>query len=143
MESLSPNTKDGGRHDAILEREAQIIRLHKASTAIMEAELARLKGQSKEQRTLIKLQMDKLKKEAYDVQVAHQKGLYEDFLGINSMLNPLHQEARALTNYELGLSTWNDTPLMGAAINLDLSSRPLVSESLSVPPHYTESYLER
>ncbi len=80
---------------------------------------------------MIRGQMNSLKKQAYDIQVQHQKGLYEDFLGINQLMNPLFQEAKALTSFELGLSGWSG-PTMGEQLNRHISDRPLVSDSVFV-----------
>ncbi len=82
--------------DLVASRESQILRLHKANNESMQQELDGLKEQSKQQRVDIRVQMDGLKREAHNVQLQHQKALYEDFMGINTVLNSPVKEARGI-----------------------------------------------
>eukprot|EP00392_Amoebophrya_sp_AT5.2_P003150 g3155.t1 len=129
-----PNRFDGTRAratDVVAQRESQITRLHRANNDSLQQELDKLKEQSKQQRVDIRSQMNNLKQEAHHVQIAHQKALYEDFMGVQTVLNSPVKEARALTSYELGLSGWNG-PTMGEALQNELA-RPLNAESTLIP----------
>lgn len=109
---LDGSDLEAGRY---LHKESEILQLHRAAQSILDAELQRLKDQSREQKHHLHRQLNDLKSEAYKLQVQHQKSLYEDFLNINKIINPpiatwKDSESERLTNYEMGLSGWNHDP---------------------------------